>query len=321
MMAGNKLMKHFSIRLAHRIRIGGLLCIVICASPAQTRTKSDQELPDSSSRVFDPAKDPSLATIEAELRHELELKPDSASLLFRLGQVLLRENKPKESLDIYTRAARFQKPNAEQLRFVAMDYVLLKLYNDAIHWLQVAHSMDSDDVNVMYDLGRCFYTQSRFHEAEEMYVKVLKIEPGSIKAEENLGLTLDKEVQPDRAEVALRAAVTWAERQQTDEWPFLNLGTFLLEHARAGEAVPFLEKAVSTAPTNAVCHEKLGRALMQIENVQAGLSELESAARIDIKNPRIHFELGRAYRHAGQADKAASEFALSKSLYGEHSED
>jgi tetratricopeptide (TPR) repeat protein len=241
--------------------------------------------------------------------------------LFRLGEVLLRENKPKDSLDIYTRAARLQKPGAEQLRLVAMDYALLKLYNDAIHWLQIAHSMDAGNVDIMYDLGRCLYTQSRFHEAEQIFSEVLQRKPDSIKAEENLALTLDKELESQRAEAAFRKAVEWTSDRPADEWPFLNLGAFLLDHARATESIPFLRKAINIAPANAVGHEKLGRALLQIDDVPSGLTELQTAARIDTNNPRIHFELGRAYRDAGQNEKAAAEFALSKTLYGAHSEE
>jgi tetratricopeptide (TPR) repeat protein len=321
MLARKQAMKLISACLVPRVFVGMALCVVGSFLTAQSPTSVGQHLPDTPLQPDSPEARSSLSSIESELRHQLSLSPESAPLLFRLGQVLLRENKPKESLDIYTRAARLQKPNAEQLRLVAMDYALLKLYNDAIHWLQIAHSMNPDDVDVMYDLGRCFYTQGRFHEAEQIYLKVLQLKPNSIKAEENLGLTLDKEVQPERAEAAFRTAVEWAGDQQSDEWPFLNLGVFLLEHGRPSEAVAFLKKAVRVAPTNAVCHEKLGRALMQIEDVQDGVSELQSAARMDASNPRIHFELGRAYRDAGKADKAAAEFALSRSLYGAHSEE
>ena len=85
--------------------------------------------------------------------------------------------------------------------------------------------------------------------------------------------------------------------------------------------MPLLTKAVAIATGNAVGHEKLGRALVQTGQGQAGISELERAAQLDSGNPRIHFELGRAYRDAGQGDKAAAELALSKSLYGTHSEE
>jgi hypothetical protein len=34
----------------------------------------------------------------------------------------------------------------------------------------------------------------------------------------------------------------------------------------------------------------------------------------------VHFELAQAYRNTGDADKARREFALSKTLYGEHNQ-
>lgn len=310
----------FPPRWGRRRGIETLVCILACATSAQIPTKAGHP-PESSAFPDDSSVRSSLAPIESELRRELEADPESAPILFRLGQVLQQENKPKESLEIYTRAARLQKPDAEQLRSVAMDYVLLKLYDDAIHWLQIAQSFDPRNANVLYDLGRCFYTQDRFHEAEEMYLQVLQIQPKSVKAEENLGLTLDMESQPEKAEAALRTAASWAVQQSSDEWPFLNLGVFLLDHRRAGEAVMFLEKATSIAPRNAACHEKLGRALTESGKTSDGMRELETAVQLDPKNPKIHFELGRAYRDAGQRDKARGEFALSQTLYGEHSQD
>lgn len=295
-----------------RLMIAAVLCMSAAAgaqNPTELSTRTEN-LPGQS-----------LSTLEAQLRQELDHHPQSAAVLYRLGGVLLRENKPKESLEIYTRAAQFVKPDAAQLRLVAMDYALLKLYNDAIHWLEMAHRMDPSNVDVLYDLGRCFYTQSRFTEAEQMYLKVLALKPDNIKAEDNLGLTLEKELRIQEAEGALRRAADWAGQQKSDEWPFLNLGTFMLDQGRVDEALPLLKRAASLAPGNAVAHEKLGRALLHVGDTQSGLSELERATSLDAANPRLHFELGRAYHDAGQTDKAAAEFARSKSLYGSHSED
>jgi tetratricopeptide (TPR) repeat protein len=256
----------------------------------------------------------SLAALEAELRHNLELHPDAAQSLYRLGLVLRQEDKPKESLEAYTRAASLQKPDAEELRSVALDYVLLDDYPDAIHWLETAASLDSNDAEVLYSLARCLYTQAQYHKAETLYLRVLQIKPDYLKAEENLGLAYEADNQSEKAEVALRTAIGWATKQPSDEWPFLNLGALLLDHDRPVEAIPFLEKAAAIAPKSALCHEKLGRALEQSGKVSAGVTELEAAVQLDPKNPNIHFELGHAYRQAGALDKARAEFAVSQEL-------
>jgi Flp pilus assembly protein TadD len=48
---------------------------------------------------------------------------------------------------------------------------------------------------------------------------------------------------------------------------------------------------------------------------------LEAAAQLDPKDAKIHFDLGRAYRATGALEKSRAEFALSQTLYGEHSRD
>jgi Flp pilus assembly protein TadD len=302
-----------------RSAILAAVCLHACMVLAQPPIQVDPSPGPSLSSEYASEIGPSLSTAESGLRQKLQTEPRSAPTLYALAHVLLRENKPKESLEIYTKAASVQKPNAEQLRSVAMDYALLKMYGDAIHWLQVAHSFDPHDANVLYDLGRCFYTQSQFHEAEEMYIQVLAIAPKSIKAEENLGLTFDMELQLPKAEAALRTAVGWADEGPSDEWPYLNLGAYLIHHNRSAEALPFLEKAVKRNAKDAACHEKLGRALVDSGQTAAGISELQTAAELDSQNPKIHFELGQAFRTVGERDKAAAEFALSRTLYGTHS--
>ena len=131
--------------------------------------------------------------------------------------------------------------------------------------------------------------------------------------------TYDVENQPEKAEPALRKAVEWTGRETTDEWPFLDLGTFLLAHDRPGDAVAYLQRAASIAPKCAACREKLGRAFVATGRASDGVKELEAAVQLDPKDPKIHFELGRAYRAAGALAKSRAEFAVSQTLYGEHS--
>jgi len=301
-----------------RRAIATLFCISSFVAVAQMPTKEGQSpIPATDSEKL-PAS-AALAATESGLRHDLELHPNSVQILYNLGQVLRQENRPKESLEIYTQAASLRKPDAEQLRSVAMDYVLLEDYKDAIHWLEIAASFDPRNADVLYSLGRCFYSQSRYAEAEAMFLRVLQIKPDHLKAEENLGLIYDFLNQTEKAEAALRKAAEWAGLESTDEWPFLDLGGFLLDHDRAAEAVPFLQRAAAIAAKCTACHEKLGRALVATGDAIGGVKELEVAVQLDPVNPKTHFQLGLAYRAAGALEKSRAEFALSQTLYGQHS--
>jgi tetratricopeptide (TPR) repeat protein len=265
--------------------------------------------------------DPSLSEKDARLRASLQQNPQSADMLYELALVLRQENKPRESLETYTHAAQLQKPNVAQLRSVALDYVMLDDYDDAVRWLHVALGMEPNNIDVLYSLGRCLYTKNLFPEAEKVYLRLLALDPANLKAEENLGLTYDAQNDPQKAEKALRMAAQWAkERSMRDPWPYLDLGIFLLDQARAVDAQPFLEKAVELDPQSAWAHEKLGMSMVENGDSARGVRELELAAGLTPKDPKVHFELGRAYRAAGQQDKARTEFELSKSLYGEHNQ-
>jgi len=262
-----------------------------------------------------------LARKEADLRAALASQPDSPSLLYALALVERQEDNPRASLDTYTQAAKHRRPTAHELRSVALDYVLLNDIDDAIHWLEVAVSMDPSDADILYSLGRCYYTKDRFADASKMFQQALAIRPNSVKVEENLGLVYDAMNKPQEAEAALRKAVSWANADGKDEWPFLDLGGFLLDHDRSKEALEPLQTAVRIHPLSAIAHEKLGRALLANQQNAAGIAELEQAAKLDPKNPKVHFELGRALRQAGLTEQAKKEFALSQQLYATHSEE
>ena len=299
------------------IAIGILACLVPCLAPCAALTQADMKSPLPPEPFVisgDIPSQASLASSENELRGELVLRPESTSTLYKLGLVLRLENKPKESLEIYTKAASLQKPDADQLRSVALDYVLLDDYPDAIHWLQTALSFDPRNVEVLYSLGRCYYTQGDYRKAEASYLHVLEIKPDHLKTKENLGLTYEAENQPEKAEATLRIAAAWAAKQPSDEWPFLNLGSVLVDHDHPAEAVPVLQNAVKIAPKSAPSHEKLGRALEGSGHAVEGAKELEIAVQLDPTNSAMHFELGRAYRKAGEPEKARAEFAASEAL-------
>ncbi len=258
---------------------------------------------------------------DAALTRYTKLHPDSAEALFMLGFVQHRENKPRESLTTYTAAARLATPRGDDLRIVGLDYVLLDDYPDAIHWLEKAVAFDPNDAEAWYSLARCYYTQSSFQKAEQAFQKTLSLDPKSVKAAENLALTFAAENRVNDADASFRLAISLAhDDPHTNEWPYLNYGSFLLDHDRAAEAVPMLQEAVARAPKCAACHEKLGRALNGIGTTKQGIAELEQAVALGPDEAHLHYELGLAYRAAGMQDRAKAEFATSAKLYGTKSD-
>ena len=260
-----------------------------------------------------------LPQAEHVLHTYLSQNPASAPSMYLLGYVLQRENRPAESLAWFTKAAALKPPSAEDLKIVALDYVLLGDYKQATYRLQQALQIVPSDPDLWYDLGRAQMSDGDYVRAEQAFHHVLAVAPRSVKAENNLGLTYEAQNRSADALHAYLTAIAW---QQNDphpsEQPLLNYGTLLISQNRSAEALPSLQQATQISPNNERCHEQLARALAAIGAITEAITELKQAVDLDPRNARLHYQLGQLYRRTNHPDLARRELGLSAQLYGSH---
>jgi tetratricopeptide (TPR) repeat protein len=269
-------------------------------------------------RVALKANQPDVA--EEDVRKALELDPNSPGAMYFLAHLLEKRALPRDSLAWFTRAAQAAEPSGEDLRMVALDYILLNDTSDALHWLTRSVTMDPTNSEAWYDFGRAWMTQGNYTKALQPMLKALSLQPRMVKAENNLGLIYEAQNRTKDAATAYGNAVRWqAQDPHPSEQPLLNYGTLLSTQQHAAEAVPLLEQAASIAPSNFKIHEELARALDQQGQPLRATTEMALAVKLDPKNPRLHYQLGQMYRHAGNGLRAAEELALSARLYGDRS--
>lgn len=260
---------------------------------------------------------------EAEdwLRASLLKDDHSAEARYLLGYVLLRQNHPKEALEQYTLAATLRAPTASELNDVAKAYVLLEDYSDAGKWLNRSLEMNPNDPETLYSLGRLRFTEQQFGEALEYFKRTLELAPGSVKAENNLGLAYYGLNRTDEAEAAYRQAILWQDSgppQDASEQPLLNLGIVLVERGQLAEAKALLMRAGSIAPREPRIHEQLGQIAMQLGNFSDAREEFEKATQLDPEKANFHYLLGQAYRHLGRQQDAKREFDAATRLTAHH---
>jgi tetratricopeptide (TPR) repeat protein len=255
------------------------------------------------------------SSAENVLRRYLTLHPDSDDALYLLGYVLHRENKAAESLETYTRAAQHRAPTGDDLKIVGLNYVLLNDYPDAIKWLEKAVEAEPKNKEAWYFLGRAYYTRSRIAEAHKAFLRVLEIDPQDAKAENNLGLALESEAEPDAAMAAYRQAIAWQERGvRQNEQPYLNLGSLLMDQSKVEEAIPVLQKAVDIAPADPLCRLRLGTAFLRLRKLTDARRELEKAVQFAPDDPAAHYQLGKLYKEMKIMDRAKAEFEKTEEL-------
>ncbi len=249
------------------------------------------------------------ADAENSLRRFLVRNPESANGYYLLGYVLNRENRPAESLEIYTRAAKITPPTGDDLKIVALDYELLNDNSEAIRWLERAVAMEPVNKEAWYYLGRAYYTASRIPDARAAFEQVLRIEPRDARAKNNLGLIFESGGKTEDALAAYHNAIAWQKDDTpSSEQPYLNLGSLLVTLGRAEEAISPLRKAAELASTNSQCHLRLGTAYLHVNQLDEAQKELLEAVRLNPQDATAHYQLGRYYKQVKNMDAAKREF-------------
>jgi Flp pilus assembly protein TadD len=257
---------------------------------------------------------------EADLRESISTRPSDPEAHFLLAYVLLRENRPKESLAEYTHAARLRTPSAEDLRNVALDYVLLNDYPEAEKWTLRSLEMDRNDPETWYSLGRIRYSTGKFQDAVDCFQHTLTLAPRSVKTETNLGLAYEALNQLDQARQSYQAAIDMQkDLPNKSPEPLTNLAILLLHRSELDGALALLKQAVEVAPDFVRAHEQMGLVYQEQNHLADAQAQFERAVALSPQDPRLHFLLGRVYRREGLTQKADAEFARTASLNGTHS--
>jgi tetratricopeptide (TPR) repeat protein len=243
--------------------------------------------------------------------------PASDDAVSLLAYIRFRQDKPKQSLQLFTAAARLKTPSADDLKIVALDYVLLNDYTDAAHYLEESLKMDPFNLEARYHLGRVLYQQNKFDGAIAAFEEVLRHDPNNVKAEENLGLSLEGRNDTNRAIAAYRKAIEMDQSSKApSEQPYLDLGILLEKLNRAAEAEPLLKKATQLAPNSSKARYEFGKACFSLNRYEEAQKETEEAVRLNNADSASHYLLGRIYQRLGKKKLATQQFALTNDLIG-----
>jgi tetratricopeptide (TPR) repeat protein len=241
--------------------------------------------------------------------------PRSDDAAYLLAYVRFRQNQPKESLRLFTDAARLKHPTADDLKVVALDYVLLSDYDDAARYLEESLAMDPENIEARYHLGRVRYQQNRFDLAIAAFKEVVRRDPRNIKAQNNLGLSLEAKNEIDAAITAYREAIKLDKNAPVhEEQPYLNLGALLAKSGRPEDAVSLLSQAEAIAPDSGKIRYQLSKAYFDLNRFEDARREAEKAVTLDPDQSSNHYLLGRIYQRSGSRALAAEQFRLTEEL-------
>jgi tetratricopeptide (TPR) repeat protein len=162
-----------------------------------------------------------------------------------------------------------------------------------------------DDEDGAYMLGRIYYQESYLDLAAGQFERVLKLNPSSYKALDNLGLCYQALGDNEKATRYFLAAIKQVETDHVPyEWPYANLADLLLKNDDPQRAYDAAAKAANLNPMSARSFCIGAKALERLGKTELSLNWLQRAVSIDPQMSEAWYVLARVYRKLNQNDQA-----------------
>ncbi len=163
----------------------------------------------------------------------------------------------------------------------------------------------ADDEDGAYMLGRIYYQEEYIDLAVGQFERVMKLNRGSYKALDNLGLCYQALGNGERATRYFLAAIQLVENGHQDYiWPYINLAELLLKKGDAQHAFDAAAKATNRNPMAARGFYVGAKALDQLEKTELARNWLQRAAALDPGSSETWYLLARVYEKLGQKEQA-----------------
>jgi len=310
--------------------LGAALALASSAVAQDPPARPDSSVPELSSRGLDPTgrlDAEGRARIEAALREgaydqaetllleAVEREPASPALLRLLGGVrFVRGNALGAAVAL--KKAEALAPLDDRDRFtLVMSYVVLGHRDWARPELQKLQATAPRMALYPYWTARLDYDDGQYAAAVRGFLHAIELDPGYMKAHDNLGLCYEALGQYEDAIRSYEAAIRLNREQRSQSpWPPLNLGLLYLRRDQLDEAEALFREALTADPRFAQGRYQLGVVLEKKGRPADAVQELEQAAALDPTYPEPEYALARLYRKRGDGERADRALALFQSL-------
>lgn len=236
-------------------------------------------------------------------------KPQLAEIEALAGAVEFMHGRMQRAAEMFAQSEGLA-PLDDRDRFTwAMALVNLGDTQPARTQLARLNSAHPDSPIYVYWLGRMDYDQRLYEDAVEKFKRVIRMEPNSVRAYDNLGLALDMLGRTDEARDAfLKATELNRKLAQPSAWPPHNLGTLLLRTQQIKEAEEALREALRYDARFSMAHYHLGRVLDAVGRDDEAITEYQAATTLEPVVVEAFYSLGLVYRRHGRTAEANAVF-------------
>lgn len=242
---------------------------------------------------------------EALLLEEISRNPKSSQLLTLVGGIFFLDGKYLNSA-IAMKKAEALAALDERSRFtLAMAYITLSHRDWARSELEKLTRANPANALYPYWLSRLDYDAQQFSTATADARKAIALDPGFMKAYDNLGLSYEALGKYDQAIQSYEQAIRLnRQKSPSSPWPLLNLGALMVKLGRLGEAESYLKESLQDDPKFPQAHYQMGLLLEKQNKDDEAIRELEQAAALNPSYAEPYYLLGKIYRRKGDEKNA-----------------
>lgn len=188
----------------------------------------------------------------------------------------------------------------------------LRIGNAAVAVTKISQAISLDVLPAHYfnHLGAAFESLGRPIEALANFERAAALNPHYIEAHANCAALLERDSRWEEAEVAIARACAIEPRREDLLFRRCYL---LVTLGRRAEAVTLLRDAIVHRPSAAL-YSRLGKVLLEGDNLVSALAALQSSLAITTENADVWFDLGRTHEHLGDAQQASEAMEKAVSL-------
>jgi len=155
----------------------------------------------------------------------------------------------------------------------------------------------------------------QFEQAEDIYRKILKVNPNHPEALHLLGIIAYQFKKYDIAVPLISKAIRIDPNQSAY---YSNMGLVLKEQGKLDEAVACLQKAIQLDPDHAKAYNNMGNVLYEQRRPDKAVTCYRKALQLDPKNADALNNLGDALEKVGNSEEAVTYFHKALQLYPEN---
>ena len=199
----------------------------------------------------------------------------------------------------------------KQTLTLAYENHVKKNFNLAENLYNKVLKMDPNNVDSSFLLGTLYLQRKNLERAMEFFNEVIKNKPDHVNATHNLAYALIEIGKPREAKKLLNKVIRM-KPNHTDA--LYNLGNVHKHLGEFYEAENYYNKAIQIEPNNAKVHNNLGNVLKELGKYKEAISSYHKAIQIQHNHGNAYHNLGNTYKQLGDFKKA-KEFYKKSSYY------